>query len=220
VFRLLLMPTRAYMKAMTLAANALLRTISRVAGSEIVEDAMAFSELSKGWKRASGTGHAVSRTCWRTWNGLRARGGAARGLDRRGAFLRPTPGRKLHSCERNGREPSLLQLRPEPATAVRSTAQGNDGPSPTQTRLVAPDSAPADPRAYGELLRNLDEFLCVASREERYVADLAGQVQPAPVVRVPFLSEDVHDIEGLQAVARHLLGGQLISDRGSHPDRQ
>jgi hypothetical protein len=40
------------------------------------------------------------------------------------------------------------------------------------------------------------------------------------VVRVPFLSEDVHDIEGLQAVARHLLGGQLISDRGSHPDRQ
>ena len=39
VFRLVLMPTRAYMKAMTFAANALLRTISRVAGSEIVEDA-------------------------------------------------------------------------------------------------------------------------------------------------------------------------------------
>lgn len=42
VFRLLLLPTRAYLKAMTLAANALLRTISRVAGAEIVEDALAF----------------------------------------------------------------------------------------------------------------------------------------------------------------------------------
>jgi hypothetical protein len=40
------------------------------------------------------------------------------------------------------------------------------------------------------------------------------------VVRVPFLSEDVHDVEGLRAVARYLLGGQLVSDRGSHPDRQ
>ena len=48
VFRLLLMPTRAYMKAMTLAAQALLRTISRVAGSEIVEDAIAFFRAFEG----------------------------------------------------------------------------------------------------------------------------------------------------------------------------
>ena len=48
VFRLLLMPTRAYLKAMTLAANALLRTISRVAGSEIVDDAVAFFRAFEG----------------------------------------------------------------------------------------------------------------------------------------------------------------------------
>ena len=48
VFRLLLMPTRAYMKAMTFAAQALLRTISKVAGSEIVEDAMAFFRAFEG----------------------------------------------------------------------------------------------------------------------------------------------------------------------------
>jgi anion-transporting ArsA/GET3 family ATPase len=42
VFRLLLMPTRASLKALTMATQALLRTISKVAGSEIVEDAMAF----------------------------------------------------------------------------------------------------------------------------------------------------------------------------------
>ncbi|MGD0085259.1 MAG: ArsA family ATPase [Acidimicrobiales bacterium] len=42
VFRLLLMPTRASLKALTMATQALLRTISKVAGSEIVEDAVAF----------------------------------------------------------------------------------------------------------------------------------------------------------------------------------
>jgi anion-transporting ArsA/GET3 family ATPase len=42
VFRLLLMPTRASLRALTMATQALLRTISKVAGSEIVEDAVAF----------------------------------------------------------------------------------------------------------------------------------------------------------------------------------
>src|ERR1019366_4682286 len=51
VFRLLIMPTRAYLKAMTLAANALLRTISKVAGSEIVDDAMAFFRAFEGMEQ-------------------------------------------------------------------------------------------------------------------------------------------------------------------------
>jgi len=65
VFRLVLMPTRVYMKAMTFAAHALLRTISRVAGSEIVEDAMAFFRAFEGMEEGFRSGHAVSRTCWR-----------------------------------------------------------------------------------------------------------------------------------------------------------
>jgi anion-transporting ArsA/GET3 family ATPase len=95
-----------------------------------------------------------------------------------------------------------------------------DGPSPVRSPANVRDSPVPDPLAYSELRRNLEEFLVVATREERYVAELAGEVAPAPVVRVPFLSEDVHDVEGLRAVARYLLGGQLVSDRGSHPDRQ
>jgi hypothetical protein len=62
------------------------------------------------------------------------------------------------------------------------------------------------PVAYYELRRNLEDFLVVAGREQRYVEDLAGEVAPAPVVKVPFLEEDVHDLEGLRIVARHLLG--------------
>jgi hypothetical protein len=34
---------------------------------------------------------------------------------------------------------------------------------------------------------------------------LAEAVHPAPVVRVPFLSSDVHDIAGLTELARYLV---------------
>jgi hypothetical protein len=37
------------------------------------------------------------------------------------------------------------------------------------------------------------------------VAGLAKVVAPAPAVRVPFLSTDVHDLDGLTEVAQHLL---------------
>ncbi len=42
IFQLLLMPTRASLRALTVATQALLKTISKVAGAEIVEDAVAF----------------------------------------------------------------------------------------------------------------------------------------------------------------------------------
>jgi hypothetical protein len=57
----------------------------------------------------------------------------------------------------------------------------------------------------GGLYRNLSDFLLVASREEYHLAGLADAVAPAPVVRVPFLPTDVHDVEGLTALARHML---------------
>jgi anion-transporting ArsA/GET3 family ATPase len=98
--------------------------------------------------------------------------------------------------------------------------QATDVQSPAPALPERFGASPPDPLAYEELRRNLEDFLVVATREERYVAELAGEVAPAPVVRVPFLSEDVHDIEGLRVVARYLVGGQLVSDRGSHTDRQ
>ncbi|MEO7428432.1 MAG: hypothetical protein ABIY48_03525 [Acidimicrobiales bacterium] len=56
----------------------------------------------------------------------------------------------------------------------------------------------------GGLYRNLADFQLVASREEEHLAGLAEAVAPAPVVRVPFLSTDVHDLDGLAEVAAYL----------------
>ena len=42
------------------------------------------------------------------------------------------------------------------------------------------------------------------SREEQHVAVLAERLPGAPVVRVPFLADDVHDLDGLTEVGRWL----------------
>ena len=54
------------------------------------------------------------------------------------------------------------------------------------------------------LYANLADFLTVASKEEAHLKGLAERVSPAPVMRVPFLDTDVHDLDGLAEVARYL----------------
>ena len=56
----------------------------------------------------------------------------------------------------------------------------------------------------GALYRNLADFSLVAHREEEHLSGLAQMVEPAPVIRVPFLRTDVHDLDGLAIVGDHL----------------
>jgi anion-transporting ArsA/GET3 family ATPase len=56
----------------------------------------------------------------------------------------------------------------------------------------------------GDLYRNLADFALVAAREEAHLEGLAEQVAPAPLIRVPFLQSDVHDLDGLGLIASHL----------------
>jgi anion-transporting ArsA/GET3 family ATPase len=60
----------------------------------------------------------------------------------------------------------------------------------------------------GRLWANLADFREVASGEEAQIGGLAGQVAPAPVVRVPVLHSDVHDLDGLAEVGSYLFAGE------------
>ncbi|MGA2530308.1 MAG: ArsA family ATPase [Acidimicrobiales bacterium] len=198
VFRLVLMPTRAYLKAMTFAANALLRTIAKVAGSEIVEDAMAFFRAFEGMEQ-----------------GFRDRARLVEQLlaDPGTAFVLVTAPREDSIAEARFFARRLAQSSiPVSALVVNRLfpSFAFDEQFPAEAK-GAPDevsrTGPADPLAYHELERNLADFLAVSVREGRYVSELADEVGQAPVVRVPFLMEDVHDLAGLGSVARHLLRG-------------
>ena len=58
--------------------------------------------------------------------------------------------------------------------------------------------------AIGSLYANLADFRQMADDEESQLIGLAEQVAPAPVVRVPFLADDVHDLGTLAEIGSHL----------------
>src|SRR5688572_33411382 len=51
IFKLLMMPTRAYLKAVSVATQAFLRTISKVVGTDVVKDAVAFFNAFEGMEQ-------------------------------------------------------------------------------------------------------------------------------------------------------------------------
>ena len=53
---------------------------------------------------------------------------------------------------------------------------------------------------------NLAALNAVAEEEASAYADLAAQVSPAPVGRIPLFGQDVHELTGLERAADSLFG--------------
>ncbi|MDP9404485.1 MAG: ArsA family ATPase [Actinomycetota bacterium] len=195
VFRLVVMPTRAYLKAVSVATQAFLRTVSKVVGSEVISDAVAFFQAFEGMEE-----------------GFRDRAREVDGLlhSSSAAFVLVTTARRdaveegLFFAGRlrdYGFEVEALvanRLHPRfGAGSGSGSGSGSAGADRERARALA--GTPLGP-----LFANLADFRQVAEREEAHFAALAEQVAPAPVVRVPFLAGDVHDLEGLAELNRSL----------------
>jgi anion-transporting ArsA/GET3 family ATPase len=180
-------PTRGLMKAANVAAQAFVRTLSKVVGAEVIDDAItfftAFSGMEQGFKDRANVVFdllASPRTAFVLVASPR------RDTVEEADFF------AARLAEANIEVRALIVNRMHPrfgdglAEATReraSTLQGSD---------------------LGDLYANLADFRLVASREEEHLAGLAERVAPAPVVRVPFLRTDVHDLDGLSEVGQHL----------------
>ncbi len=194
IFRLLIMPTRAYLRAVSAATHAFLRTVSRIVGTEVVSDVITFFEAFEGMEA-----------------GFRDRAAAVRELLAAPgtAFVLVTSPRSdavdeasffAQRLAEGGIEVSLLvvnRLHPDFGGAVPGALAGP--PPPAGAPAGAP---PATPLASHR--RNLADFHGVAAQEEASFAALAESLAPAPVGRVPFLPDDVHDLDGLAVVAGYL----------------
>jgi anion-transporting ArsA/GET3 family ATPase len=185
IFRLLVMPTRAYLKAVGFATQAFLRTISKVVGSEVVSDAVAFFQAFEGMEE-----------------GFRNRAQAVLELlaaDSTAFVLVASPRRDavteaLYFSERLAE--SAIDVQALVVNRVHPRFGSGDGAPARES------SAAGGPLA--ALRANLADFQQIAAREEAHLADLTAQVEPAPVIRVPVLASDVHDLDGLTEVGRHL----------------
>ena len=187
IFRLLMMPTRASLKAIGIAAQMLLRTISRVVGGAVVSDAVAFFSAFEGMEQ-----------------GFRDRAAKVEELlsDEGTAFVvvaaprRDAVDEAIFFADRlrhsSGRIDALVINRVFP----------NFGPVPAALAEAADGADP--PAGLTALAANLRDLGGLASREEQYITALAERLPGAPIVRVPFLSDDIHDLEGLAEVGKWL----------------
>jgi anion-transporting ArsA/GET3 family ATPase len=184
IFRLLMMPTRAGLRAVGLATQLFLRTVSRVVGGEVVADAVAFFAAFEGMEQ-----------------GFRERAAKVDELlsDDRTAFVLVAAPRRDAVAEAIYFGDRLRESSGEVAALVVNRMFPNFGPVPPG--LEGAD--PPDPlvAALGTNLRELDR---VADREEQHVDTLTGHLPGAPVIRVPFLPDDVHDLDGLTELGQWL----------------
>ena len=195
LFRALMAPTRLSLMALNVATQALLKTISRVAGAEIVQDAVAFFQAFQGMEV-----------------GFDERARAVRELlaDPATAYVVVTSPR-ADAVEEAWYFTSRLEERgARTAALVVNRIHPRFGPA----GLALPDAPTGS--ALGVLTINARELDRIADEEERSFAGLAASAAPAPVGRVPLLGTDVHDVGGLVAVADALFGGgadRQVADR-------
>jgi anion-transporting ArsA/GET3 family ATPase len=187
LFRMLMAPSRGVLKAVNVAAQTFLRTVSRVVGGDVVEDAMAFFQAFEGMEE-----------------GFRQRALRVNELlaaDETAFVLVASPRRdtvveaqyfadRLREADIavqglivNRVHPRFGRGLPEALAARADTLAGTE---------------------LGDLYRNLADFELVSAREHEHLAGLADAVAPAPLAWVPFLSTDVHDLAGLADVGAHL----------------
>jgi anion-transporting ArsA/GET3 family ATPase len=176
LFRALVAPTRAYLRAVNVAAQAFVRAAGRIVGADALEDGMAFFSAFEGMEQ-----------------GFRDRAARVQALltDPATAYVLVASPRADTVAEATYFADRLEEAAVPVAALVvnRVHPRFGDGPVPERT---------------DGLRANLADFRTVADGEERHLVDLAGRVAPAPVVRVPFLAHDVHDLDSLAEVGTHL----------------
>jgi len=191
VFKMLMMPARTYLKVVGVATQAFLRTVGKVVGSDVVDDAIGFFTAFEGMEK-----------------GFRDRAQSVLDLlsEAETAFVVVAAPRRDAIEEAMFFASRLHEAGIEVEALVVNRVHPRYGPVPSV--LTGPAALPgADPKteALRLLVGNLRDLDGIAEREERYLLSLTRQVAPAPVVRVPMLDDDVHDLDGLGRVGAFLL---------------
>jgi anion-transporting ArsA/GET3 family ATPase len=181
LFRALLVPTKMSLRAVGVATQALLRTISKVAGAEIVQDAVGFFQAFEGME-----------------DGFRSRASAVHELlaDPATAYVLVTSARPDAITEAGFFAEKLAEREVAVAALVVNRIAPSFGDGGERAPSTAAELEPFE--------ANLAQLNAVAAREEAAFSGLAAQVAPAPVGRIPLFGQDVHELLGLQRAADHL----------------
>ncbi len=190
LYRMLMTPTRAYLRAVNLAAQAFVRTVSKVVGGEVLDDALAFFSAFEGMEE-----------------GFRARADGVQALLGSDAtvFVLVASPRADAVAEARFFAGRLAESNIAVAALIVNRVHPRFGPGRVEPlRELARRAEGTDLAA---LATNLADLRAVADGEDANLAELGAQVAPASVTRVPLLDDDVHDLAGLERIAGHLFPG-------------
>jgi len=192
ILRMLIAPSRVSLRAVAVAAQASLKVAARIVGAEMVLDIVAFLRAFEGMEA-----------------GIRSR--AKRVLE---LFAEPSTAFVLVVAPRQESvdEGQFFAARlaesdiPVQALIVNRLHPRFDArPDGNLLGVLGQESdcseSGVSAQAYFALATNWADLRAEAEHEENFVAPLAAQVAPAPVVRVPLFARDVHDLAGVQTVA-------------------
>ena len=197
LYRVLTAPTRGVMKAVNAAAVTFIRSVSKVVGAEVFDDAIAFFQAFEGME-----------------DGFRQRANAVLQLleDPATAFVLVASPRRDTVAEARFFADRLAEADiPVAALIVNRVHPQFTDKLPESVRQRAQTLVGSD---LGRLYSNLADFALIAAREADHLEGLAEQVTPAPVARVPYLRSDVHDLDGLGEISRHLFADTGAQGKG------
>ncbi|MCU1459413.1 MAG: oxyanion-translocating ATPase [Actinomycetia bacterium] len=195
IFRLLMMPTRSIVRVAGVAVQAFLRTISRVVGTEVIDDVVSFFRAFEGMEA-----------------GFRDRAAAVQRLiaGPTTAFVLVTSARR-EAVEEAAFFADRLQ---ESGLSVAALAVnrvhpsfGTASPEGLRERVKTLDDAPGDAAARARLAQtyaNLADFRTVAIHERHEIDQVRNRIGTAATAFVPYLARDVHDFGALRQVGTHL----------------
>ena len=196
IFRLLMVPTRTTLRVGSVAAQAFLRTVARVVGSEVIDDVVAFFRAFEGMEE--GFRHRAAEVT------------ALLGSNDTSFVLVTTPRRDAvaEACffadrlaDSQFSVEALIVNRVHPSF-------GGESPEVLRARTAAlGDTDQGGPAAVRLRARyaNLADFEEIAQRERVELTGLESRTADAAVVHVPELGDDVHDFAALRTVGEYLL---------------
>ena len=169
-----MMPTRAGIRAIGVATQMFLRTISKVVGGAVVADTVAFFAAFEGMEQ-----------------GFRDRAARVDSLlkDPGTAFVVIAAPRRDAVAEAIFFADRLRESSGQVEALVINRMFPSFGPAP-----AALGGARLSDPVVTALVTNLRELDAVADQEEQHVRALSARLPGVPIVRVPFLSDDVHDV--------------------------
>lgn len=191
-FRLLMLPARGGLRVLNTATQPVLRAIGKVVGSDVLADAVAFFQAFSGMEA-----------------GFRERAEAVTALLRAPGTRFVLVASPQHDTvtEAMWFADQLAEqgLAVSAAVVNRAHPRFGEGSADDATRRAA--SAAGDGHdVLAALWANVAELRTVAEREHLEVAPLVERLGGSPVVEVPLLDRDVHDLDALREIGAHLTG--------------